>query len=220
MATPFETIIDCFLGKITDDMYLELTYEDTMRDAKLFLLDAIPYFEFPRFALYDYDAELEEYNIDLTREEINILALLMKTAWLERQINSVENTRMKYSGSDFKMTSQANHLSKLLQLKSENVRESTHAQRLYKRRKFTSDGRVESNWSVLNTSTFDDTRVAPPTVSTGGSSSGSGGSSSGGGHNCNCNCNHGPSQDDDDTVWEPIQKEEDLDINYVWEPIR
>lgn len=149
MATSFETIIDRFLGKITDDMYLELTPEDTIRDAKQFLVDAIPYFEFPRFALYDYNAELEEYNVDLTDEEINILALLMKTAWLERQINSVEVTRMKYSGSDFKMTSQANHLSKLLQLKSENVRESTHAQRLYKRRKFNEDGTISSNWSCL-----------------------------------------------------------------------
>lgn len=149
MATSFETIIDRFLGKITDDMYLELTPEDTIRDAKQFLVDAIPYFEFPRFALYDYNTELEEYNVDLTDEEINILALLMKTAWLERQINSVEVTRMKYSGSDFKMTSQANHLSKLLQLKSENVRESTHAQRLYKRRKFNEDGTISSNWSCL-----------------------------------------------------------------------
>lgn len=149
MATSFETIIDRFLGKITDDMYLELTPEDTIRDAKQFLVDAIPYFEFPRFALYDYNADLEEYNVDLTDEEINILALLMKTAWLERQINSVENTRMKYSGSDFKMTSQANHLSKLIQLKHENVRESTHAQRLYKRRKFNQDGTISSNWSCL-----------------------------------------------------------------------
>ena len=149
MATSFETIIDRFLGKITDDMYLELTPEDTIRDAKQFLVDAIPYFEFPRFALYDYNADLEEYNIDLTAEEINILALLMKTAWLDRQINSIEVTRMKYSGADFKLTSQANHLSKLLQLKSENVRESTHAQRLYKRRKFNKDGTVSSNWSCL-----------------------------------------------------------------------
>lgn len=154
--TSFETIIDRFLGKITDDMYLELTYEDTLRDAKQFLLDAIPYFEFPRFELYNYDAELEQYNVDLTIEEINILALLMKTAWLERQINSIENTRMKYSGSDFKMTSQANHLSKLLNLKSENVRESTHAQRLYKRRKSTDQGMIVSNWSVLNQSALDD----------------------------------------------------------------
>ena len=149
MATTFETIIDRFLGKITDDMYLELTPEDTIRDAKQFLIDAIPYFEFPRFALYDYNADLEEYNIDLTAEEINILALLMKTAWLDRQINSIEVTRMKYSGADFKLTSQANHLSKLLQLKSENVRESTHAQRLYKRRKFNKNGTVSSNWSCL-----------------------------------------------------------------------
>ena len=149
MATTFETIINRFLGKITDDMYLELTPEDTIRDAKQFLIDAIPYFEFPRFALYDYNEELEEYNVDLTAEEINILALLMKTAWLDRQINSIEVTRMKYSGADFKLTSQANHLSKLLQLKSENVRESTHAQRLYKRRKFNKDGMVSSNWSCL-----------------------------------------------------------------------
>ena len=156
MGTSFETIIDRFLGKITDDMYLELTPEDTIRDAKQFLVDAIPYFEFPRFALYDYNEELEEYNVELTDEEINILALLMKTAWLERQINSVEVTRMKYSGSDFKMTSQANHLSKLIQLKHENVRESTHAQRLYKRRKFNADGTISSNWScLLETSALD-----------------------------------------------------------------
>jgi hypothetical protein len=34
MATTFETIINRFLGKITDDLYLELTPEDTIRDAK------------------------------------------------------------------------------------------------------------------------------------------------------------------------------------------
>lgn len=149
MATTFETIIDKFLGKVTDDLYLEMTPEETIQDAKQFLLDAIPYFEFPRFALYDYDEELEQYNIELTAEEINILAILMKIAWLNRQIDSVEITRMKYSGSDFKFTSQANHLSKLLQSKTEAVRESTHAQRLYKRRKFNKDGTVASNWSCL-----------------------------------------------------------------------
>lgn len=156
--TSFQTIIDCFLGKITDDMYLELTPEDTVRDATQFLLDAIPYFEFPRFPLYDYSIDIGYYNCDLTQEEVNILALLMKAAWLNRQINSIENTRMKYSGADFKLTSQANHLSKLLQLKNENLKESTHAQRLYKRRRLTSDGRYESNWgfavgqSALDTS--------------------------------------------------------------------
>ena len=154
--TSFDIIIDAFLSKITDDMYLELTEEDTLRDAKQYLLDAIPYFEFPRFALFDYDAEQGVYNVDLTREEINIFAILMKQAWLDRQINSVENTRMKYSGSDFKFTSQANHLQKLLSLKSENQRENIHAQRLYKRRVQSDDGRIKSNWNILNQSAIVD----------------------------------------------------------------
>ena len=153
--TSFDTIIDAFLSKVTDDMYLELTEEDTLRDAKQYLIDAIPYFEFPRFALFDYDAEQGVYNVDLTKEEINIFAILMKQAWLDRQINSVENTRMKYSGSDFKFTSQANHLQKLLALKSENQRENIHAQRLYKRRK-SDNGNIQSNWSVLNQSAIPD----------------------------------------------------------------
>ena len=153
--TSFTTIIDAFLSKITDDMYLELTEEDTIRDAKQYLIDAIPYFEFPRFPLFDYDAEAGVYNVDLTKEEINIFAILMKQAWLDRQINSVENTRMKYSGSDFKFTSQANHLQKLLALKSENHRENIHAQRLYKRRRLRQDTSVMSNWMTLNQSALD-----------------------------------------------------------------
>ena len=55
---------------------------------------------------------------------------------------------MKYSGADFKMTSQANHLQKLLALLDESRRDSFHMQRLYKRRRIVSDGRYvfsESN---------------------------------------------------------------------------
>lgn len=62
---------------------------------------------------------------------------------------------MKYSGSDFKFTSQANHLQKLLSLKAENHRENIHAQRLYKRRRLRADTSVMSNWMVLNQSALD-----------------------------------------------------------------
>ena len=183
--TQFTTVYNRFLGKITDDMYLELTPEDTIRDLQNLLLDAIPGFEFPRCNLYDNHIEIVQiqedlitkedfvigvvwneedsnelseipkvlversyFNADLSEEEINILALLMKQSWVQRQVTSIENTRMKYSGSDFKMTSQANHLSKLLSLLEESRRDSFHMQRLYKRRKMTSLG-YQSNWSVL-----------------------------------------------------------------------
>ena len=77
--------------------------------------------------------------------------------WLQRQITSIENIRMKYSGADFKMTSQANHLSKLLSLSTEVRRDSIHMQRLYKRRKLDEKGRYSSNWSsLLEKSALDD----------------------------------------------------------------
>ena len=186
-GTTFSTIYNRFLGKITDDMYMELTPEDTIKDLQNLLVDAIPGFEFPRVCLTDYEIKTEIINeadakpgdfilavlwgelpeddeqespkvlversafaATLTSEEVNILALLMKQAWIERQVASIENTRMKYSGLDFKMTSQANHLQKLLSLLSEAQRESLHMQRLYKRRKLSKkDGRYRSNWTVL-----------------------------------------------------------------------
>ena len=184
--TLFSAVYNRFLGQVTDDLYLELTPEDTLRDLQNLLLNAIPGFEFPRQNLYDYTIELTEkpesdvtpdefilgtiwgdldngelletpkvlvdksrFNSELTAEEINILALLMKQGWVQRQVTSIENTRMKYSGADFKMTSQANHLSKLMALLEESRRDSFHMQRLYKRRKFAADGKYASNWGSL-----------------------------------------------------------------------
>ena len=193
MGTQFTTVYNRFLGKITDDMYMELTPEETIRDLQNLLIDALPSFEFPRQNIMNYSikteiidepdlkpedfligiiwGELPEDNdkppkaliersyfgVKLTEEEINIIALIMVHSWLQRQITSIENTRMKYSGSDFNMTSQANHLSKLIALQNDIWRQSHHMQRLYKRRKLDGDGRYVSNWSILReVSTTDD----------------------------------------------------------------
>lgn len=99
--------------------------------------------------------ENSAFNFELTTEEINIIAILMMQAWVQRQVTSIENTRMKYSGSDFKMTSQANHLQKLMGLLNECKTQSIHMQRLYKRRRLIQgtntsfDGRYRSNWDVF-----------------------------------------------------------------------
>ena len=90
--------------------------------------------------------ERSSFTNELTSEEIEILAILMMIGWLQRQTTSIENTRMKYSGSDFKMTSQANHLSKLQSLLNECQRQSHHMQRLYKRRAITDNGLYHSTW--------------------------------------------------------------------------
>ena len=152
--TSFSTVYQMFFDKITDDMYLEYTEFDTKRDCQAILLNAISKFEFPRVNLFDYTLyEPEEgldstFNMELTVEEINILAHLMREEWLDRQMNSIELTRQKYYGSDFKLTSQAAHLAQLKALYEKNKQESLHLQRLYKRRKI-EDGQIKSNWSVL-----------------------------------------------------------------------
>jgi hypothetical protein len=55
--TQFTDIYNRFLGKITDDMYVELTPEDTIKDLRNLLIDAIPGFEFPRKNLEDYSID-------------------------------------------------------------------------------------------------------------------------------------------------------------------
>ena len=143
--TRFSVVYDNFLSKITDDMYLELTEEDTKKLLRELLISAIPKFEFPRNSLaYDYiESQVEESQEEdpgwvflepLNQEEINILSTYMIVEWLGQQLASIENVRMKYSGADFKFTSQANHMQKVLQMKKDYEREGFHLQRLYKRR--------------------------------------------------------------------------------------
>ena len=175
--TLFSLVYDSFLSKITDDMYLELTELDTYQMLEQLLLSAIEKFEFPRVNLNDYELigitnqiiyngaesnyqdtiaiiyEGGYFNNYLSHQEINILAIYMIVEWLSQQLASIENTRMKYSGSDFKFTSQANHMQKLLQLKKDYEREGFHLQRLYKRR-------IQDHLGVMR-STFGTIMAAP-----------------------------------------------------------
>lgn len=172
-TTPFSIIYDSFLSKITDDMFMELTELDTFRMLEELLMTAIHKFEFPRVNLNDYETQgmVDEgeycgeesdyehciayiyndgyFNCSLTSEEINILSTYMIVEWLGQQLASVENTRMKYSGSDFKFTSQANHMQKLLTIKKDYEREGFHLQRLYKRRKADINGIVHSTFGQI-----------------------------------------------------------------------
>jgi hypothetical protein len=107
MGTLFASVYNRFLGKITDDMYMELTPRDTIRDLQNLLIDAIPGFEFPRksleytileraidnnsvnvqgFVIEDTNGvgyeDASYFAADLSSEEINILAILMMNSWL------------------------------------------------------------------------------------------------------------------------------------------
>ncbi len=148
--TPFSIVYESFLSKITEDMYMQLTQEDTESIIRQLLMSAIVKFEFPKQSLdFDIIDDIEVFINPLTLEEINILATYMIVEWIGQQLASIENVRMKYSGSDFKFTSQANHMQKLLQLKKDYEREGFHLQRLYKRRQKDENGIYKSTFSSL-----------------------------------------------------------------------
>lgn len=172
--TPFSTIYDSFLTRVSSDMYMEFTELDTLEMLQDLLIAAIPRFEFPRFDIFDYElGEFEEqgtyngiesnyeevpvtawvggsFNSILTQEEINILSLSMVIEWFSQQLATTENTRMKYSGNDFKFTSQANHMAKLKVMIDAYKQDCLHLQRIYKRRKI-KDGKVHSTLGMIMT---------------------------------------------------------------------
>lgn len=173
-TTSFSTIYDSFFERVTDDMYYEMNEVDVIRDLQGILLNAMWFFEFPRFDLSDYEegyfddygmykgyySDYEEvpatawvggfFNTELTQEEINILSLAMVIEWFTRQLAITENTKMRYTGADFKMTSQANHMAKLKNMIEEYKTQCFHLQRLYKRRKNV-NGEVQSTAGLIIT---------------------------------------------------------------------
>lgn len=156
--TPFLTIYDSFLNRIESSMYMEMTELDTYEQLQDILVNAIPRFKLPRFDIFDYELGYRDYigeycgvdscyyevpatawvggffNTQLTVDEVNILSLLMVIEWLGQQLVTTELTKMKFTGSDFKMSSQANHMAKLKVLIDKYEEEAKSLQNTYKRR--------------------------------------------------------------------------------------
>ena len=150
MATSFDEMEDFFLAGITDDMYLELTEEDTAAVLDEILIAALPSFEFPKQAnLLDLNIEEREFSVDLTKEEMMIIRQYMIAEWIGYQLATIENIRQKYSSSDFSFTSQASHIKQLIAMKQEYESRGFHLQRLYCRREVDDEGRIKSTFDHI-----------------------------------------------------------------------
>jgi hypothetical protein len=122
MTTPFEKVFNSFLSKIEDNLYGNLDF-DIEADLTKILNSAIVQFDFPKVDIFDKDDDLQQFNVDLSLHEIEILANLMKLEWIKRQMNSVSLLKQMIGDKDFRLTSQANHLKVLIDLKMETEKE-------------------------------------------------------------------------------------------------
>lgn len=142
MATPFLTVYEAFLARITAD---EWTIEEELaiveRDWRQLLDIAIFRFKYPRHSLDRMNCDpcpcdgvdpvfAWYFEDDLDQDEIQLLALYMKHEWVKRCIASWENIRQLYSDKDY---SQANFLDKLNKLEDAVANEVHKAEGIYDR---------------------------------------------------------------------------------------
>jgi hypothetical protein len=148
--TSFQEMYDFFLGGITDDMFMEMTKEDTEELLEEILIAALPSFEFPRWnEPFDLDLQNKCFTAKLTSEEMMIIRCYMIAEWLGFQLANVDLVRQKYSGSDFSFTSQASHMKQLISMKKEYESKAFHLQRVYCRRRKDEKGYTRSTFDKL-----------------------------------------------------------------------
>lgn len=117
MSTPYSLIFDSFLSKIEDTRYSEMTNEEVENDMMKLLNSGIVRFEYPKVDIFNKDDSTQTFNVDLSQIEIEIIAGLMSLEWIKRQTKSISVIKQSMNDRDFKLTSQANHLKVLMELK-------------------------------------------------------------------------------------------------------
>jgi hypothetical protein len=138
MSTPYEKIFNSFLSKVNEDDWSnpdELDYH--IEDWKTLLHSALALFKFPRFNLTCDDEKEEMPKADLTSEEIEIIAGLMKQEWLDRSIHTWDQIKTMYDERDF---SQANMLAQLIKAYDTAADKNYHLQKAYSRSILDEDG--------------------------------------------------------------------------------
>lgn len=163
-GTSFFTIYCRFLDKITDDMFLELTLDETINILHSLMKDSLHHFTYPRFRINRYDDKAEaisridteeeiitqgRFEDTLTNEEEDIIAEIMLLNWYQRQLASTRITQMRYSTSDFKQTSQASHMQRLNSLIDSQNKRIRRMLNNYSKRKVDEEGYIVPNTDGL-----------------------------------------------------------------------
>jgi len=108
-----------FTNKITDYRLPSLTQDEAEFRMINFLNSSISRFTpYCQKDLNDKNDTLKQFNIDLSTLEKEILALMMVYEWTNSFVLSEEFLKQKLGAKDYQIYSPANHLEKLIQLRS------------------------------------------------------------------------------------------------------
>lgn len=130
--TPFQDIYEIFLNKITNYSYLNLDVNVVESEMKKFLRSSISRFKpYCQNDLENRDDTLDTFNLDLSSLEKEILALMMVYEWTNRYVLSEEFLVQRLGTKDYQIYSPANHLEKLIDLRSSIQKEIDDLINLY-----------------------------------------------------------------------------------------
>lgn len=121
--TPFSNVFERFLRKIKDYGLAKME-ESTAEDLMCGWLDSacVKFLECRQSLSRDLDSKT--FNGTLTDLEEEILAYLMVCEWIQPFITNIMNLKQVLSSTDFKIYSQSNHLSELINVQSAVVKET------------------------------------------------------------------------------------------------
>ena len=137
IKTPYQVVFDAFLSKIQEDDWSEYMDEEAYTADWISILHAaMAQFKFPRFNT-KLDDEKKEFNDELTDQEVEILAQLMKQEWLDRAIHDWQEIKLLYDERDF---SPANMLDKLIKALDFTATKVYKLQKSYSRSILSADG--------------------------------------------------------------------------------
>jgi hypothetical protein len=131
MATPFEDVYDFFLSKVTDFSFANFTDDELEDELAQYLRSASVKFFSAGDVRLQKDFTFKEFTNDLTDLEKEILASLMIVEYLNPKIIATENMKQFLASKEYKIYSQANHLSKMIELRNQIKSEVNHLMTLY-----------------------------------------------------------------------------------------
>lgn len=122
MATPYEKVYSRFLNKCTDFNLADLddyTLNEMMKD----WLDSAIIRTRTSSDLSARDDEVEEFENDLSGQDVELLSMGMVLAWLDQRIQSTEYTNLFVGGKEEKFYSPSQQLAELRNLRADILRE-------------------------------------------------------------------------------------------------
>lgn len=116
MATPYEKIYNRFLNSTTDFNLVELDDYSLNNMLKEWLYSAIVNVR-TSADLSARDEEAEVFLSDLSEQDVELLGMGMRLAWLDQRINSTEYTNLFVGGKEQKFYAPSSQLTALIALR-------------------------------------------------------------------------------------------------------